>query len=462
MKTQKPSYTIIMMEFKPYKYQLFGIKHILKLTHAGVFLDMGLGKTVISLTALKELLETFMITKPLIIAPKRVCETVWVEETQKWNHLKSMKGVKVLGSQKQRIAALNTDADFWVINRENVAWLVSYYKSKFPFDALIIDELSSFKSSQSQRFRSLKMIQPKLTRVIGLTGTPAPNGLIDLWSQMYLLDRGQRLCEHITEFRRIYFDIAKMSDHIVYKYSLKKDAAKVIYKKIDDICISMKAKDYLDLPKRIDNVIKLEMTSEVEKLYEQFERDQVMWLKEQGKITAANRAVLVGKLLQFSNGAIYDEHKKYHEIHDIKLEALCEIVEEAQGEPMLIAYSYKHDIERIKKRLKIRELKGQSDVDDWNKGKVPLMAAHPASAGHGINLQYGGHLLTWFGCNWSLELTEQFNHRVDRQGQTKAVIMNRLIMKGTMDEDVLRSLNGKDKAQSLLMEAIKARINKYF
>jgi SNF2 family DNA or RNA helicase len=448
--------------YRPYDYQKTANTHILRNPKAGVLLEMGLGKTVITLTALQTLLhEEFDVCKPLIIAPKRVVESVWLQETQKWSHLAGLKGQTVLGTETERVQALRTPADFYVINRDNVTWLVNYYKSAFPFDMVIIDELSSFKSPKSQRFRSLRMVLPKVRRIVGLTGTPAPNGLIDLWSQIYLLDQGERLGPNVSDYRRRYFEIASMSGHVVYKYSLKNGADEIIYNKINDICISMSAKDYLKLPDRLDNVVRIKMDKDLKAKYEQFEEEQVLNLKET-QITAVNAAVLTNKLLQFSNGAIYGENKTVAHLHDLKLDALEQIVDEAQGQPVLVGYSFQHDAERIKKRFKhARELKTDQDVQDWNSGKVELMIAHPASAGHGLNLQFGGHIAVWFGLNWSLELFEQFNARLLRPGQQHKVIVHFLLVAGTMDEDVLAALNRKSQGQSALMNAVKARIDKY-
>jgi hypothetical protein len=450
------------MLFKPFPYQKFAGDHILNNPHCGVFLDMGLGKTAITLTSFKKLLDELMILKPLIIATKRVAETVWAEECEKWDHLKHLKVIKVLGSEKERIAALQTEGDFHVINRENVSWLINYYKSKFPFDALIIDESSSFKSHKAGRFRSLKMIQPKLSRVVELTGTPAPNGYMDLWSQLYLLDKGKRLGENISEYRRIYFDIGKAEGHVVYKYNVKREAVKIIQNKISDICISMKTCDYRkDLPKVVDNVIKIKMPDDLKEQYKEFEKQQILWLRDQGQITAINKAALINKLLQFTNGQVYDEKKRSHWIHDLKIDALGELIEEANGQPLIVAYLYKHDATRIIEKYDARELKRKSDVDDWNAEKIPLLVCHPASAGHGLNLQYGGHLLCWYGMNWSLELTNQFDKRIDRPGQQYTVINNKLLLQGTWDEVVRKRLIYKDDEQNIFMDAIKARIKEY-
>ena len=451
------------MKYQPYKYQLFAENHILNIDRSGLFLEMGLGKTVVTLTAIDKLVnQWFYITKVLVIAPKRVAETVWKEETEKWDHLNHLRVSKVLGSQKERLEALEQDSDVYVINRENVAWLVNHYKSKFPFDMVVIDELSSFKSPKAQRFRSLRMVMPLVRRVIGLTGTPAPNGLIDLWSQIYLLDRGERLEDTVGKYRDKYFSIGKQSGFVVYKYNLKDGADKEIYSRISDICVSMKSKDYLSLPPVINNDVKIVMPGEIKAKYDEFEMEQIMELHDT-EITAVNAAVLSGKLLQFASGAIYDQDRNVHNIHDLKLDALEEILEEAQGKPVLLAFSFRHDANKIKKRFKFAvELKGIKEVNDWNNGKIQLLIAHPASAGHGLNLQFGGHIVVWYSLNWSLELYEQFNFRLQRPGQLKNVIINHLITKGTMDEDVYKALKNKSGIQQALMHAVKARIDKYF
>lgn len=447
--------------YRPRSYQEFMYWFTLKHPRCGLLADMGLGKSVVSLTVMKFLLDSFQVCKPLIVSTKRVVETVWVEEAQKWEHTKNLKGVKILGSAKERIQAINTDADFYCINRENISWLVDYYKSRWPYDMLIVDESSSFKSHKAQRFKALKLIRTKLDRIMLLTGTPAPNGYMDLWSQIYLLDGGERLGQHITDYRRVYFDAAQHQGHIVLKYAVKKDAIPIIQNKISDICISIKSSDYLkDLPKAIDNVIKIQMPPHIKDQYEDFERQQVLLLKGK-KITAINRAVLVNKLLQFASGQVYDEVRQSYILHDLKINVFEELLDEANGQPMLVGYSYKHAAERLINKFKARELKTKTDVDEWNKGNIPLMIAHPASAGHGLNLQFGGHILTWYEQNWSLELTQQFDKRIDRPGQKFTVIKNKLILQGTMDEDVMRSLNYKDKNQDILLEAVKARIEKY-
>lgn len=419
------------------------------------------------MTAIQKLIyEELDIDNALVIAPKRVAESVWSAEIDKWSHLRGLKISKVIGTPKQRLAALRVRADIYMLGRDNVAWLCGEYGGNMlPFDMLVIDESSSFKNPKSNRFKALKMVQPSFKRVVILTGTPAPNGLIDLWSQIYLLDRGERLGKTITSYRSEYFNPGKRNGHIVYNYNIQKDGETRIHEKIDDICIAMKAEDYLDLEEPINNIIKIEFPNAVKKQYLDFERDQVLEMfADAEEISAVNAAALSTKLQQFANGAIYDEDKNYHVIHDLKLDVVDEIVEAAGGKPVLIAYTYKHDLERLMERLKKynpRKLKTDQDIQDWNDGKIQIMIMHPASGGHGLNLQDGGNNIIWFGQNWSLELYQQFNARLARQGQKNVVVINRLVMEGTVDEDIVKSLERKDIKQEGLMQAVKARIEKY-
>ena len=359
------------------------------------------------------------------------------------------------------------DADIYVINRENVCWLVSQYRGSLPFDMLVIDELSSFKNPKAQRFKALRLVRPQIDRVVGLTGTPAPNGLCDIWSQIYLLDQGERLEKTITKYREKYFRPGRSNGQVVFDYKILDGSEKAIYQKISDICVSMKAEDYLELPPRMDHTAYVTMPEVVRSQYEDFEKTEVLRLLDQDEetpISAVNAAALSNKLLQFSNGAIYDADRNVHEIHDYKLEALEEIVEAANGEPVLIFYSFRHDISRIKRKLKAykpRELVDGKDIDDWNAGKIPVLLAHPAGAGHGLNLQKGGNIIVWFGLTWSLELYQQACARLHRQGQIKPVQVYHLLTKGTMDEDVMKAISSKADKQEALMQAVKARINKY-
>lgn len=380
-----------------------------------------------------------------------MAEETWSTEIEKWHF--DFTYSKVLGSEKKRIEALEKEADIYIINRENVVWLAEYYQTKWPFTFVVIDELSSFKSSKAKRFRALRKIRPKIKRLVGLTGTPAPNSLIDLWPQIYLMDRGERLETSQTKFKDRYFKPDKKNGPIVYSWTLRENAEEEIYQKIDDICISMKAKDYLNLPQRTDNVVTVSLSNM--RAYKQLERDLVLEFKDQ-EITASNSAVLANKLLQMANGAIYDDDKKVINIHDDKLDALENIVDESQGQPILVFYQYQHDLERLKKRFpQAEEL---TTVDKWNSGKIPMLLCHPQSAGHGLNLQKGGHIIVWFGLTWSLEYYQQANARLDRQGQTEPVIVHHLVAKDTVDERVLRILQGKEKNQNALLEAVKAQL----
>lgn len=454
------------MKYMPHPYQDFATQHVIDNPEAGLFLDMGLGKTVSTLTAVDRLMnDYFEISKVLVIAPKRVAEDTWTTESLKWDHLKHLRLSVVLGSERERKEALKAKADIYIINRENVAWLVGYYQSAFPFDMIVIDELSSFKSAKAIRFKSLRMIRPKVKRVVGLTGTPAPNGLIDLWPQLYLLDQGQRLGKTISGFRERYFTPGKRNGQVVFNYDLKAESQQTIYDKIGDICISMKAKDYLSLPERVNHTIEVKLSATIQARYDEFEKQQVLSIIDSDTdISAVNAAALSTKLRQFANGAVYDAEKNFHVVHDEKLEALEELVEEANGQPVLIFYSFKHDLERITKRLKgykPRTLDGPSDIEAWNQGKISVLLAHPASAGHGLNLQAGGSIVIWFGLNWSLELYQQANARLDRQGQIKPVNIYHLITVSTIDQKVFLALEGKAEGQDALMDAVKAIIKKY-
>ncbi|PRR78463.1 hypothetical protein CLLI_15470 [Clostridium liquoris] len=451
------------MKYKPYDYQEYATQWILDKEKAGLLLDMGMGKSVITLTAIDELMfNYFEVSKVLVIAPLRVAESTWDEEAAKWDHLKHLKISKVLGTEKERINALYTKADIYIINRENVKWLVDKCGKDWPFDMLVIDELSSFKSHRAQRFKALKKVRPFMKRVVGLTGTPAPNGLIDLWSQIYLLDGGERLGKTITGYRERYFLPDKRNQHIVFTYKLKEGAEEAIYEKLSDICVSMKAEDYLKLPERINNIIPIHLPKKAKDKYDQLERDLLLPLKD-SDIVANTAGVLANKLLQMSNGAVYDENGDVKEIHNAKLKALEDTIEAANGKSVLIFYSYKHDLDRIKKHLKrddLTVLDTSEDIKNWNEGKIPIMLAHPASAGHGLNLQAGGNIIIWFGLTWSLELYSQANARLYRQGQKQNVIIHHLVAKDTMDEDVIKALEGKEVGQEALLNAVKARVRK--
>lgn len=445
------------MKYKPHNYQQFATDFILNQSICCLMLDMGLGKTVITLTALWQLaLDSFDVSRVLVIAPKRVAEDTWPKELAKWEHLTGLTSSLVLGSVAERKAALQRKAFLYIINRENVAWLVKNHY--WDFDMVVIDELSSFKSNKAERFKAMKKVRPMVTRIVGLTGTPAPNTLLDLWPQMYLMDMGQRLGRFIGGFRDRFFLPDKRNREIIYSYKPRKGAEDAIYALISDICISMKAADYLDMPERIDNRIEVSMSPKEWKLYDTFQKDMVLSIGDE-ELDATNAAALSNKLLQMANGAVYGEDKKVIRIHDRKLDALEDLVEAANGKPLLVAYWYKHDLQRIKARFKnARCIDTAKDIDDWNAGKIPLALIHPASAGHGLNLQDGGCTIVWFGLTWSLELYQQLNARLWRQGQKHTVVIHHIVTKGTHDEDVMRALENKDTRQSALIEAVRARI----
>lgn len=404
----------------------------------------------------------FETGKVLVIAPLRVADDTWARESQKWDHLKHLRISKILGSRPQREKALKSEADLYVINRENVEWLVSVTGKDWPFDTVVIDELSSFKSSNSKRFRALRRVRPLMKRVIGLTGTPAPNSLMDLWAQMYLIDQGARLGKTLTGYRERYFTPGAKNGHIVYEWKEKKEAEEQIYKAISDVAVSMKAVDWLDMPERIDRIVPLQMSEKSKVQYKQLEKDLLLPFAG-GDVVATTAAALSNKLLQLANGAVYDEDREVRLIHDAKLDALEDIIEAANGHPVLVFYSYKHDLDRIKQRFKqTRELgKGTQDIADWNAGKIPLLAVHPKSAGHGLNLQDGGNVIVWFGLTWSLEEYQQANARLYRQGQTRSVIVHHLVAEGTIDQDVMEALEGKAVGQEALLAAVKARLERW-
>lgn len=453
------------MKFYPHNYQECAIEKIIENPACALFLSMGLGKTVITLTAINELMYNyFEVNKVLVIAPLRVAKMTWSQELEKWDHLKYLTMSKVLGTKQQRLDALKKDADIYVINRENTEWLINLYGKSWPFDMVVIDELSSFKSNRSRRFKALRKVRPLIKRIVGLTGTPTPNGLIDLWPQMYLLDRGERLGKTITSYREKYFIPGRRNwqTGVVYEYILKPGAEEQIYEKISDICVSMKAEDYLEVPELIEIPVEIELETKDYQRYKKFERDLLLPVSEDENIEALSAAALSNKLLQMANGAIYDDEKNVHVIHDEKLKALEEIIEAANGKPVIVYYNYKHDLERIQKHFKeTRTIKDEKDIKDWNQGKIPILLLHPASAGHGLNLQEGGNIIVWFGLNWSLELFQQANARLHRQGQTSKVSCYLLVTKGTIDEDVIRAINSKAKGQEALLEAVKARIKGY-
>ena len=443
------------MKFNPHDYQKTALDHILNNNACGLFLDMGMGKTVTTLTAIDQLLNNYLeVSKVLVIAPLRVAEDTWSRETKKWDHLQHMRIAKVLGPEKQRLEALRQSADLYIINRENVEWLVKTLGLDWPFDMVVIDELSSFKSNGAKRFKALRKVRPLVKRIVGLTGTPAPNGYMDLWAQLYLLDRGERLGKTITNYRQEYFNIIQCPGF--QKYDIRRGSHEVINGKIKDICISMKAKDYLKMEDPLYVEVPAILSDQERAVYMEMEKEAILELGED-TITAMNAAAVATKLLQISNGAVYDNNGSYVKIHDRKLDVLEDLVEAANGNPLLVFYSFKHDLDRILKRFpKARKMETPKDIEDWNSGKVEIMLAHPASAGHGLNLQDGGSQIVWFGLNWSLELYQQANARLHRQGQKEGVIIHHIITEGTMDERVLDVLHGKNKRQEALLDALKA------
>lgn len=447
------------MEYKPHDYQQRATELVVSLPKVGLFLDMGLGKTVITLTAIQELIyDRFEVSRVLVIAPKRVAEDTWSREHEKWNHLKELRISKVLGGPKERKAALAKDSDIYVIGRDNVVWLVEecMKRHEWPFDMIVIDELSSFKNPQAKRFRALRKTLGATRRVVGLTGTPSPNSLMDLWAELYLLDRGERLGSTIGAYREQYFRAGAHNGYVVYKWEPRKGAKEQIEKKISDICVSMSAADYLTLPERIDNIIPVRLSESELKIYKQMEADQLLQIDGED-IAALNAAAVMTKLLQIANGSVYSMDGKVIPVHEAKQEALAEILDTSDS-PVLIFYSYKHDIEAIRKVAKdAREISGPEDIKDWNEGKVKVLLAHPASVGYGLNLQEGGHTIVWYGLTWSLELYQQANARLYRQGQGHPVIIHHLIAEGTADEQVMRALQAKDTSQAALLAALKER-----
>lgn len=450
------------MIYQAHAYQEYATNRILEQEAVGLFLDMGLGKTVSTLTAVDQLLyDRFDVSKVLVIAPLRVAKKTWPDEVKKWDHLKHLRISRVLGTEKERMAALRARADIYVINRENVEWLVDLYGKEWPFDMVVIDELSSFKSTKARRFRALRKVRPFINRIVGLTGTPAPNGLIDLWPQVYLLDQGQRLGKTVTGYRDRYFEPDKRNKTTVFSWRPKDGAEEVIYNKLEDLCMSMSAEDWLDMPERIDRTIQVQIPGPARVKYDQLERDLLLPFTD-GDVTADTAGILSNKLLQLANGAVYDEFGGVKEVHQAKLEALDDVIEAANGQPVLVFYWYQHDLDRIRQHIPAaRLLDTEDDIEEWNQGQIPVMLAHPMSAGHGLNLQGGGNIIVWFGLTWSLELYQQANARLHRQGQEKSVIVHHLVAEGTIDEDVMKVLAGRDLAQKALLDAVKAKIDRY-
>jgi len=444
------------MKYSPHKYQEYVTDYILTHPIAAVLLDMGLGKSVIALTAIFDLtLDSFMIRKVLVIAPLRVARDTWPTEIEKWDHLNGLTYTVAVGSEEQRKSALLKQAQLYIINRENVEWLISRSGIPFDYEMVVIDELSSFKSHQAKRFKSLLKARPLIKRVVGLTGTPSSNGLMDLWAEYRLLDMGQRLGRFIGKYREDYFSPDKRNQQIVFSYKPKPGAEEMIYQRISDITISMKGSDYLKLPELVINEVPVRLSEKEMETVETMKRDLVAMIKGE-EISAANAAALSGKLLQMANGAVYDDEGAAIHIHDRKLEALEDLIEAANGKPVLIAYWFRHDLARIKERFAVETLDSSDSIKKWNNGEIPIAVIHPASAGHGLNLQAGGSTLIWFGLTWSLELYQQTNARLWRQGQRETVVIHHLIAKDTIDEKVMKALKDKDNTQAALIDAVKA------
>ena len=446
------------MKYKPHSYQEYAIRYIETHPISALLIDMGLGKTSITLTAIRNLLfDSFEVCKVLVIAPLRVAKNTWTDEIKKWEHLSTLTYSLIIGNENERLSALNEQTDIYIINRENVDWLVNKSGYKFDFDMVVIDELSSFKNHQSKRFKSLMKVRPLVKRIVGLTGTPSSNGLMDLFAEFKILDMGKRLGYFIGQYRNTYFKPDKMNGPIVYSYKPLSNAENAIYEKISDITVSMKANEYLKMPELLTSNYVVELSNSEKKQYDKMKKSLVLEITD-GEITASNAASLSNKLCQLSNGAIYDDEQNIVEIHDRKLETLEDIIESMNGKPLLIAYWYRHDLERIKSRFSVREIKTSEDISDWNDGKIPVALIHPASAGHGLNLQNGGSTLVWFGLTWSLELYQQTNARLYRQGQKNAVVIQHIITKGTIDEQVLKALQKKNKTQADLIDAVRANL----
>lgn len=456
------------MMYRPYEYQQVAMDWILNKPRCGLFLDMGLGKTVITLTAVQEMIDDCEVSRVLIVAPKKVAETTWSTEAEKWDHLHGLRVVKVLGTEKQRCAALAERADVYVTGRDNFVWLTGKYGGKLPFDMLVIDELTSFKSPKSERFKAMRIAVSGVRRVVGLTGTPAPNGLIDLWAQMYCIDQGERLGKSVTRYREAYFETHRWNN-IIVRCTVRKGCEEIIRAKIADICLSMQARDYLQLPDLLIHTAAVALSDRVKRQYERFEREKVLEFQQEhgdepANVLANSAAGLMNKLSQFANGAVYDEQGNAHPVHDEKLERLAEIVE-AAGSGVLVFYQFKHDAARIMEKLgkpsSVRMYTGAKDLDDWNAGRIDVLLAHPASTAYGLNMQQGGHYIVWFGTGWNLEYYQQANARLHRQGQRYPVTVYKLICSGTVDERANAALEGKKSVQQGLLDSLNYLVRKH-
>lgn len=455
------------MNFVPHQYQQYCMNRIVQDPAVGLFLDMGLGKTIITLSAINELkYGRFQVKKVLIIAPKKVAEATWQREAAKWDNVSHLRISTVLGSTAKRIRALHTPADIYIVNRENVVWLVDYYKNDWPFDMVVADEMSSFKNHRAKRFKALAAIRSHITRLVGLTGTPSPNGLSDLWSQVYLLDQGERLGKYFTHFRERYFEPGRRCREVVYSYDPKEGAEKAIMDAISDICVSMKSEDYLELPEIVYHDIPVALSTKAQRDYNELEKKMVLDLGDNHILDVTSAAALSNKLQQLANGAVYTDSGAWQEIHHDKVEAFMELIEQLNGKHAIVFYNFRHDLDRLivalqKTNLRVRQLQTSVDELDWNAGNVDVLLAHPTSTAYGLNLQDGGNHVIWFGLNWSLELYQQANKRLHRQGQKNRVIVHQLICEGTRDEDLASALLMKDAAQQYVMDSLKARVDKY-
>ena len=453
------------MKFTPHPYQEYCIQRVVDEPFIELMLDMGLGKTVIVLKAILELkYYRFQVPKVLIIAPKKVAEATWCNEAAKWDELRPLRFSLVLGSEKKRLDALNAKADIYITNRENTQWIVNHYKHGWPFDMVVLDEASSFKSPTAKRFKALKAIRPRIKRLVELTGTPTPKGLIDLWAQIFLLDGGKRLGRTLSTYRDMFFVPDKRNAQMVFSYKPRAGAEEAIYEAISDIAVSMKAEDYLTLPDCIYETIPVKLDEKAQRGYTELERETLLQIDE-ATITAGSAGVLTGKLLQLCAGAVYDTEGKVQHLHDCKLEAFLELVEQLNGQHALVFYNFQHDKDRLlaalaKTGLSVRVYTNARDADDWNDGKIDLLLAHPASCAYGLNLQRGGHHIIWFTPTWSLEQYQQANKRLHRQGQQMPVIVHLLAVQGGVDETVIESLSAKENVQNKLLAALKAKVAK--
>lgn len=455
------------MRFKPYEYQRTAIRWVVDHPRCVLLLDMGLGKSVVTLTAIQQLMDDCEVGRTLVVAPKKVAETTWSTEAEKWDHLQGLRVARVIGTEKQRSLALAEKADVYVTGRDNFVWLVGRYGGRLPFDMLVIDELTSFKSAKSERFKAMRIASPSVKRVVGLTGTPAPHGLLDLWAQMYCIDLGKRLGKSVTRYRDAYFETHKWNN-IVVRCDVKKGCDTLIREKISDICLSMQARDYLQLPDMITHTVKIQLGEKTMAAYNKFEKERVLAFQEAhgdepANILANSAAGLMNKLSQYAAGAIYDTEGQVHDIHGEKLDRLAEIVE-AAGSSVLVFYQYRHDVPRIASRLKdrtVRVYRDERDLSDWNAGKIDVLLAHPASTAYGLNMQQGGHYIVWFGTGWNLELYQQANARLHRQGQPFPVTVYRLVCAGTVDERACEALEGKKGVQQGLLDSLSYLIRKH-